>query len=241
MAGTKEEALDYLRSLKKELRSSIAPKGAAMNGEIRKIVAEAKSRSDQKHLRLPEAAFLNAHVVPTLLSHLQRFANLDASQAIEAFRNEYHATMPGTSMGSASHPLKHPFSKIAATNPGVMYKNWHSPKKGDGLTKSFPDFALRDPFPHRILFEGKLFAKGAELAAERELATDLYQTFFYLGLPRVKATKKGQADWNYDYGCLLAFDASKDGTLLGAWNALKPSIRKSFWDNANIYVMILRD
>jgi hypothetical protein len=72
------------------------------------------------------------------------------------------------------------------------------------------------------------------------LVSDIYQAFFYRGLPRVDATKRGHPEWDYDYACLLAYDASPDGTLVAAWEALDSSVRQSFWDGANIYVMILR-
>jgi hypothetical protein len=42
-----------------------------------------------------------------------------------------------------------------------------------------------------------------------------------------------------EYSCLVAFDASPKGTLRAAWRALDAMVRKSFWDSANIYVIIL--
>jgi hypothetical protein len=95
-------------------------------------------------------------------------------------------------------------------------------------------------FPHSIVFEGKYFANGSTGDASRELVSDIYQAFFYRGLPRVEASKRGHPKWDYDYACLLAYDASPNGTLLNAWDALPPSVKRCFWDGANIYVMILR-
>jgi hypothetical protein len=46
--------------------------------------------------------------------------------------------------------------------------------------------------------------------------------------------------WDYDYACLLAFDASAEGNFLYAWESLDTSVKKGFWESANIYVMILR-
>jgi hypothetical protein len=241
MSGTKDEALSYLKDLEKTLSASGMPNGSDMNVELRKIVADAMTDKTKKHLRSPEAAFLNTYVIRQVFNHLQKAGGLNPAQAREALLNEYHKTMPDIAKGGVGHPLRHPFNKATATSAESTYKNWLTPKNGDGLTKSYPDFAVRDPFPHRILFEGKFFAKDAPSTAQRELASDLYQTFFYLGLPRAKTEKKGQSDWHYDYACLLAFDGSKDGTLLDAWKALSPTIRKSFWESANIYVMILRD
>jgi hypothetical protein len=44
----------------------------------------------------------------------------------------------------------------------------------------------------------------------------------------------------YDYACLMANDASPEGTLSSAWTELHPQTRRSFWEGANVYVMILR-
>jgi hypothetical protein len=47
--------------------------------------------------------------------------------------------------------------------------------------------------------------------------------------------------WDYDYACLLAYDASIDGSLQKAWNTINEAVRlEGLWDGANIYVMILR-
>jgi hypothetical protein len=67
----------------------------------------------------------------------------------------------------------------------------------------------------------------------------IYQAFFYRGLPRLAATKR-HPEWSYDYSCLMAYDASRTGTLTKAWTDLHPETRRSFWEGANVYVMILR-
>jgi hypothetical protein len=241
MTEIKDQALAYLQDLDKTLSSSGMPKGPEMNTTIRRITVEAKMDDKKKHLKLPEAAFLNTFVVPQLYEHLQSRGGLDGEQARQALLNEYHRSMPSSSAHSPIHPGRHPFRKILGTAAATVYGQWANPKKGDGLTQSAPDFALREPFPHRIVFEGKYFGSGSADFAQRQLATDLYQAFFYRGLSFVEAKYKGKPDWGYDYACLLAFDASKDGTLLNAWKNLSLKIRRSFWESANIYVMILRD
>lgn len=242
--GVKEEmeaALEYLRSLKKALQSSAMPKGPDMSVAIRQIVAAAKHDDKQKHLRLPEAAFLNTYVIPTLFDHLQAGIGFIESQAQESLLNEYHRTMPGTSVGSPIFPLRSPFRKALGATADAIYREWRSPAKGDGLTQSAPDFALRSPFPHRIVFEGKYYASGSLEYGGRQLARSLYEAFFYRALPKTAARHTRGADWNYDYACLLAFDASDKGTLLKAWKDLSQGVRRSFWESGNIYVMILRD
>lgn len=106
------------------------------------------------------------------------------------------------------------------------------------VSQSCPDLALRSPCPHKIVFEGKYFREGGLKAARSSLVRDIYQCFFYLGLPRVAADSK-HAAWDYDYASLLAFDASPEGALLAAWQKISEHVRDSLWEGANIFVMVL--
>ena len=89
------------------------------------------------------------------------------------------------------------------------------------------------------MFEGKYFARGSGDKAGRELADSIFQANFYRSLPSVPATARSAA-WDYSFACLLAFDASPEGSLQAAWKALDSKVRKSFWEGANVYVMVLR-
>jgi hypothetical protein len=124
------------------------------------------------------------------------------------------------------------------SRPEKVMHQWRGQGGGSPLVQACPDFALREPFPFKIVFEGKYFAHGGMRRAETELVTDLYQAFFYLGLPFVPETKRSAA-WEYDYSCLLAFDASADRAFHAAWNSIEKNVRGGFWSGANIYVMIL--
>ena len=210
-----------------------------MESWIRRAVAVAKTDDKQKHLRLPEAAFLNGQALPALFDLLQTHVGLSREQAQQALLNEYHRTTPDMSRQSPIRWERHPFRKILGSSPSDIYRGWKNPEKGGALTQSCPDFALRDPFPHSILFEGKYFPRGSLEFAQRQLVTDIYQAFFYRGLPRLAATKR-HPEWNYDYACLMAYDASSAGTLTSAWTDLHPTTRRSFCEGANLYVMILR-
>lgn len=236
--GEQITAGGFLEKLEETLNARL-PKGASMNPIIRGMVAEAKTDNAKKHLKLPESAFLNHFVLPAVFEQLQTEAGLSVEQSREALLNEYHRSMPQFSRAGPIRPLRHPFKKLLGSSPESVYREWRYPTKGDGLTQSAPDFALREPFPHSILFEGKYYSTGSASYGAKQLATDLYQAFFYRGLPDVPETKKHRP-WGFKYACLLAFDASRDGTLRAAWDALSAKIRKSFWEGANIYVMILR-
>jgi hypothetical protein len=234
-------AKNDVRSFLDKLAGAIsgkAPPGTAMEREIRRTVDDAKQDDSKKHLRLPEAAFLNLFAVPALFEELQATGGLTKTQAREALLNEYYRCMPDFSTASPFVGIKHPFNKMMGVGPDSVYASWQQEDDGSGLASCAPDFALRAPFPHRILFEGKYFSRGTRQYAARELVKDIYQAFFYRGLAPVPA-KNGHAEWNYDYACLLAFDASPQGTLLAAWNDLGEPVRQSFWESANVYVMIL--
>lgn len=160
---------------------------------------------------------------------------MSEEQALQALLNEYHRTTPDISRQSPIRWERHPFRKVLGASASDIYRGWTN----RALTQSCPDFSLGDPFPHSILFEGKYFPRGSLEFAQRQLVTDIYQAFFYRGLPRLAATKK-HPEWNYDYACLMAYDASPKGTLAAAWTALHLQTRRSFWEGANVYVMILR-
>lgn len=238
-ATSKDQALEFLKALEKTLNSQL-PGPAAMEAWIRGTVAAAKTDAKQKHLRLPEAAFLNGKALPVLFEFLKTYGvGLSTDGAQQALLNEYHRTTPDIARYSPFRWERHPFRKILGAGPTDIYRGWMS-EKGHGLAQSCPDFSLRDPFPHSILFEGKYFPRGSLELAQRQLVTDIYQAFFYRGLPRLAATKKHRPEWGYDYACLMAYDASPAGTLTSAWTALDGRTRRSFWEGANLYVMILR-
>ena len=237
-ATTKDQALEFLKELQKTLNMEL-PGPADMESWIRSTVKAAKTDDKQKHLRLPEAAFLNGKALPVLFGLLKTHAGLSEERAQQALLNEYHQTTPDISRQSPIRWERHPFRKVLGASASDIYLGWTNPEKGRALTQSCPDFSLRDPFPHSILFEGKYFPRGSLEFAQRQLVTDIYQAFFYRGLPRLAATKK-RPEWNYDYACLMAYDASPKGTLAAAWTALHLQTRRSFWEGANVYVMILR-
>jgi len=236
-ADNNDQALKFLRELEKTLNREL-PGPAEMESWIRSKVAAAKTDDKLKHLRNPEAAFLNGQALPKLFEVLTR-GGLSPEQAQKALLSESPHPMPDISLRSPIRWERHPFRKILASKSSEIYQGWKNPEKGPALMRSCPDFSLRDPFPHSILFEGKYFPRGSLEFAQRQLVTNIYQAFFYRGLPPLAAAKS-HPDWSYDYACLMAYDASPEGTLAAAWTDLPPETRGSFWKGANVYVMILR-
>jgi len=104
------------------------------------------------------------------------------------------------------------------------------------LVQSCPDFALCSPY--KVVFEAKYFQRGKQDAAVSALAEGIYQAFFYRGLPKVP--QKGKLPpWDYDFACFLAGDATDEGYLFKAWEALDPTVQLGCWEGANVFVMIL--
>jgi hypothetical protein len=112
-------------------------------------------------------------------------------------------------------------------------------RRGALVGDSCPDLALREPFPFKTVFECKYFRRGGLQAGESALVKMIHETFFYLGLARLPESAE-RAAWDYDFGCALALDSSQEGGLKEAWETVKPTVKSSIWESANIYVMILR-
>jgi hypothetical protein len=237
---SKDQALEFLKELEQALNKKL-PGPTEMELWVRRTVAAAKTDDKQKHLRLPEAAFLNVQALPVLSELLKTYGGgLSTGDARRALLSESHRGTPDIALGSPIHWVRHPFQKVMGTKPGDIYRGWADPENGHGLAQSCPDFALRDPFPHSILFEGKYFPTGSLEFAQRQLVALIYQAFFYRGLPRLAASKRlKHPEWSYDYACLLAYDASPKATLSSAWKGLNARTQHGFWDGANVYVMIL--
>jgi hypothetical protein len=239
MNSAKDEAHKFLSNFE-DLLARQLPAAPEMESWIRHIVRETKGGHARRHLHSPEAAFLNEHVLPLLAATIRNDPSCarDAN-AKRALLNEYHPSMPAISSHTPARTAKHKFTKLLGANGQEIYARWADADNSSSLVQSCPDFGLRDPFRHKIVFEGKYFASGSSQYAQRELVANIYQAFFYRGLPYVPETAKGRAAWDYDYACLLAYDASPAGTLRQAWENLPARVKRGFWDGANIYVMIL--
>ena len=235
--NNKNEAYIFLRELEECLMKSL-PHYKTILPEIHRICKQAKLNDHEKHLRLPHDVFIYHYVFP-LLKELMRKAGMDAIKTRESLLSEAYRNMPEMISGSPVRELRHPFNKKLEKKPSDIIKQWRSQTKDPILNQICPDFTTRNPFPYKIIFEGKYFSDGSVAEASSELAAALYETFFYRSLPFCPRTET-HAEWDYDYSCLLALDASEEGNLRRVWETLHINVKNSFWNSANIYVMILR-
>ncbi len=232
----KEQAHAFLRALEVKLNQRHPPPGE-LRGRIDAIVAEAKEDGSKRHLRGREYAFINVFVIPVIFGMLCEQPGMTQEDARHALLSESFRNVPEYSKASPARKSRHPFSKLINTDPTKIYQKWAGETEYLPLTQSCPDFAIQEPFAHKIVFEAKYFLEGSPATAQRELVANAYQAFFYLGLPQDK-TGGERPDWDYDYACLLAYDTSPTGTLRDAWKRISPEVRAGFWEGANVYVMI---
>jgi hypothetical protein len=207
-----------------------------MAADIVEIVRASKLKKADRCKAFPEGAFLNHYVLPALYRFVSTFDEMNDVRAREALLSESYRSMREYASGTPARQSAHPFEKVIGISPQTVVRRWKSSTPTVG---SYPDLALRAPFPYRTVFEAKYFRRGGIAAAETELATNIYQAFFYRGLTRITATKTHPA-WDYEYACVLAYDGTEKGTLLQAWDRLRPQIGKACWEGASIYVMIIR-
>jgi len=231
-----KNAFEFLHGLELFLNSCI-PCPEDMVDQILSIVDQSKENEDT-HKRFPEGALLNEFITPNIHRYLIEKCGLSEEQACKAVLSESFRNLSGIASASPSRLEPHPFQKIVGVKPKDIIATWRGEKKTQPITRSCPDMALRYPSPHTVIFEGKYFPSGGMNAAETALITDLYQAFFYLGLSPHPETETHPA-WEYEYSCLIAYDASEKSSLKESWLALDTAVKKAFWNGANIYVMIL--
>ncbi len=210
-----------------------------MRDLIPAVVEQAKTDDSRKHMRQPEDAFLHNFAFPVLFEQMQSVDGVNEEVARASLLSEYYRNMPKYCVNTPARKQRHPFNKVMGIVTDDIMKQWKGESSGAKLKQSCPDFAFQSPFPYKIVFEGKYFPKGGPKKAETELVTNVYQAFFYRGLPYDEQTQARPA-WDYDYSCLFAYDATEDATLVHAWESLDTEVKAGFWEGANLYVMILR-
>jgi hypothetical protein len=233
---SRDAVYDFLVRLEKHFQSTL-PERKTVASQVTRLLDKTSHYSEISKVwsgkpEGPESAFLGEYILPgledfLLQRHNEMPSGTDSLSIICAgFAVPKRYTKRINNEG-------HPFSK-EIRKAETIYSRWKDNKIA--LTQPYPDFSLLAPY--RILFEGKYFRTNLKSPARIQLVKDLYETFFYRALPEFPARMR-YPEWNYPYACYLAYDASDGGQLLKAWSDLPDIVRKSFWKQANIFVMIL--
>jgi len=239
MTSTKRQAYQFLVSIREQLDRQL-PGPTEMRRCVNETITDAISDPAKKHLRNPEHVFVNKYLAEPLFQLVSDYPGMTKEKAKKAFLSESHESLSTYCSGSPARRLRHPFNKVLGVNVATIYQRWRRElKKTNPLTQSCPDFAFRSPFPHNIVFEAKYFSRGNRVKAQSELVASSYQAFFYRALPSDR-TETSRPDWDYEYACLIAYDASPEGFLIDAWQQLDSEVRDGFWEGANVFVMVLR-
>jgi hypothetical protein len=261
---SKADQLRYYRALVNTFRQTSAP--VALIDEIDRIVTELESSitgsdkaaeakqflegfeqylSARLRSEFPNEEAFNDYVVQKLNEYLSSEelqmllpqAWLKPQDARQAVLSESYRRLIAFASDSPARTKPHPFTKTADFDPTNVWSEWQSGnRKSPALIQSCPDMALRAPFPHRIVIEGKYFRNKSVPAAGAALVAAIYECFFYRGLPEV-STQKKRAAWGYDYAWLVAFDST--GYARSAWQQIDQRVRDAFWDTARICVLIV--
>ena len=225
----REDAKRFLQDLRLHLNQVPAPK------IVRSWIDEHKKSAKNVEF---EGAFLSEHVLPLVSEYLRQVRGLTQEQIQTALLAESRSFRKGvTGWLSPISKDKYLFTKEFGVASTSLTKSWWNKDGKSPVAQSCPDFAFQEPCP-KVVFEAKLFRRGGPEAAKAELVRAIYQCMFYRSHPSVPATKR-HAKWDYDFACLLAYDASEAQSMVEAWRTVRHDVQNSCWDSANIFVMVL--
>lgn len=227
----KNEAYEFLTGLQTALQQHL-PTPKHMKAVMSQLADKGNSPS-----KIRENVFLY-YVLPSVFEYMQTVSGIGPLEARASMLCEYYGKVPNLSSGNPFRRAAHPFRKTLGLSPEEIIETWTKQPGHIPLNQAYPDFCLRSPFPFKIIFDAKYFSQNSESAANKALVEGAYETMFYRGLPLTPPRTPLEPSWDYDYGCLLACDASDDGLLENVWKSVR--CKSAFWDGANIFVMIVR-
>lgn len=229
----KNEAFAYLQSLRDTLTTTL-PDRATLLGEMVDLAQDGASDH-----RIRENRFIYHFIIRRLHDHMQSVPGIGASEAKRALLCEYHAKVSDISSGNPLRRSGAPLGKSRNKSTEAIIRDWTKTATSFPINQAYPDLAIRSPFPHAIVFDVKYFDSNSTSKAEEDLINGVYEAIHYRSLPHVAPKSATDPGWGYDYGCLLAYDASDKGVLASAWRAVLA--KEAFWEGANVYVLIIRD
>lgn len=227
----RDRALNFLQGLRSHL-NDVIPSPEAIRTWMKEIAVPGKDVGY-------ENLFVEKYVLRKIPDYLRTGAGLPEADALAAFLTESKSLRrENIASGSPASRNKHLFKKVFGITPKSVVNLWWDEKQKFPMAQSCPDWAFRSPCPYRVVFEAKLFRSGGIDVAKTELVRAIYQCMFYRGQPPVPQTET-HPEWNYEFACLLAYDASPGQALVKAWESVRKEVRDGCWDSANIFVMVL--
>jgi hypothetical protein len=228
MNEEKAGAYSFLKPLQPRLNET-SPSPNEIRSQINAIWQKPKNeRLPCENLACKENIPFYNFAIPEIFNLGKLHATLTNEQMRKSLRCEYYKKFPEFSASNVMRKAGYPFSKSLCSVENV-YEDWLKPPPSFPRNQAFPEAGLSAPFPFRIVFEAKYFEENQN--AKNALVEGTYQTAYYRGLP-------SSAGWDYAFGCLIAYDVSSNADLKDAWESVSP--KHLFWEDANIFVMIIR-
>jgi hypothetical protein len=229
----RDEAFAFLRSFQDTLESKL-PSREALVAEM-----DVLSKDGVSDHQIRENRFIYHFIIRQLHSHMQTVPGIGADEARRSIFCEYHAKVSDIASGNAFRRLGAPLGKQRGKSTSDIIRGWMKGKTSYPINQAYPDLAVREPFPHSIVFDIKYFESSDASVAEADLVGGVYEVMHYRGLPPVAPTSVSDPGWGYDYACLLACDVSESGALASTWKSVVA--KEAFWEGANVFVMIVRE
>jgi hypothetical protein len=233
----KQLAYDFLVSLQERLNKRLPGPKIVRDEVSRRWNKPPSDKSPQEKLACKENLFLYHFTLPEIWHHVQAVDGINAERARESIRCEYFDKFPHLSSGNSRRTRGYPFPKRQQVSPEEVIEAWRRPNGTWPLNEAYPDLCLSNPCPFNVVFDAKFFEGEGHKSAEKALVEGVYEASHYRGLPAAR-DGSGAAAWDYDFGCLLAYDASEGAYLQQAWNSV--ATKRLFWNDAHVFVMIVR-
>jgi hypothetical protein len=189
--------------------------------------------------QIRENRFLYHFAIRHISAQMQTVTGIGQAEARKALLCEYHAKASDIASGNAFRRSGYPFGKAVGLDVEQTMQGWTAENKSAyPFNQAYPDLGIRSPFPYKIVFDAKYFDNNSSASAEKALVEGVYEAAHYRSLPKVTSRSTSDPGWDYEFGCLLAYDASDAGVLETAWTSVRK--KSAFWEGGNIFVMIIR-
>jgi hypothetical protein len=225
----RKAAKEFLEGLKQHLNRVIQPE------DVNWWILGKKASAQKGKAVQYEGLFVTECVLWAVYSYLTKTLRSPDGACKSFLAESVEAKKRGWTSDSPRSANKFPFTKEFGVDSKDVAQAWWG--DSDATSPSCPDWALRAPCPHRVVFEAKLYRDGGP-DPRTELVNSVYQCFYYRAHPETEETKTHPA-WRYDYACLFAYDVSEKHALVHAWNDLRKEVKDACWDSANIFVIVL--